>query len=64
MAYGLNTYLEAAIFTAYGAASAYTLVMQALAAVLCGAVIAWALPTAEGERSATAFINSCLRSYS
>lgn len=64
VAYGLNTYLEAVIFTAYGAASAYTLVMQALAALLCGAVIAWAFPPAEGERSATAFIRSFLRSHS
>ncbi len=64
VAYGLNTYLEAAIFTSYGAASAYTLVMQALAALLCGAVIAWAFPPAEGDRSATAFIRSFLRSYS
>ncbi len=64
VAYGLNTYLEAAIFTAYGAASAYTLVMQALAAVLCGAVIAWAFPPDEGERSATAVFRSYLRSYS
>jgi len=64
VAYGLNTYLEAAIFTAYGAASAYTLVMQAFAALLCGAVITWAFPPAEGERSATAFIRAFLRSYS
>ncbi len=41
VAYGLNTYLEAAIFTAYEAASAYTLAMQASAAVLCSAVVAW-----------------------
>lgn len=54
VAYGLNTYLEAAIFTAYEAASAYTLVMQALAAVLCSAVIAWAFPPRDGSKSATA----------
>lgn len=46
-AHGLNTYLEAAIFTAYEAASAYTLVMQALV-VLCSAVIAWAFPPRGG----------------
>lgn len=39
--YALNTYLEAAIFTTYGAASAYTLVMQAFGPVLCGAAVAW-----------------------
>lgn len=55
VAYGLNTYLEAAIFTTYGAASAYTLVMQALAAVLCSAVIAWAFPPTKEDRSAKAF---------
>ncbi|MBC7334698.1 MAG: hypothetical protein H5U01_00275 [Clostridia bacterium] len=64
VAYGLNTYLEAVVFTAYAATSAYTLVMQALAAVLCSAVIAWAFPPAEGDRSATAFIRSFLRSHS
>jgi hypothetical protein len=41
VAYGLNTYLEAAIFTAYEAASVYTLVMQASAAVLCSGAVAW-----------------------
>lgn len=62
VAYGLNTYLEAAIFTTYGAASAYTLVMQALAAVLCSAVIAWAFPPTKEDRSAKAF-HSYLHGY-
>ncbi|MBC7251243.1 MAG: hypothetical protein H5T62_13265 [Anaerolineae bacterium] len=64
VAYGLNTYLEAAIFTAYAAASAYTLVMQALAAVLCSAVIAWAFPPGEGGKSATAATRAFLSHYS
>ncbi|MDX1417035.1 MAG: hypothetical protein R3293_22715 [Candidatus Promineifilaceae bacterium] len=39
--YSLNTYLEAAIFTAYEAASTSTLIMQLVAIVLCSAVVAW-----------------------
>jgi hypothetical protein len=41
LTFSLNTYLEAAIFTGYEAASAYTLVMQFCAAALSSAVIAW-----------------------
>lgn len=44
--FGLNTYLEAAIFTSYEAASAYTLVMQLGAALLCSAAVAWLFPPA------------------
>lgn len=58
--FSLNTYLEAAIFTGYEAASAYTLVMQFCAAALSSALIAWLFPPApeasyqavvEGDRS-------------
>jgi len=41
VAYGLNTYLEAVIFTAYGSASAYTLVMQGSAILGSSAAVAW-----------------------
>lgn len=40
VSYALNTYLEAAIFTSDGAASAYTLVMQLVAILLCATVVA------------------------
>lgn len=45
--YSVNTYLEAAIFTAYDAASSYTLVMQLVACVLCSGVIAGLYPSQE-----------------
>lgn len=45
IAYGVNTYLEAAIFTGYGAASSYALVMQFVAIALCSLVIAWLFPS-------------------
>jgi hypothetical protein len=38
--FSLNTYLEAAIFTSYEAASAYTLIMQLGAALLCSGSVA------------------------
>lgn len=41
VSYGLNTYLEARIFTTYEAASAYTLIMQFFATLLCSAAVAW-----------------------
>lgn len=44
IAYSLNTYLEAAIFTSYDAASPYTLVMQLVSLALCSAVVAWLFP--------------------
>jgi hypothetical protein len=54
IAYSANTYLEAAIFTAYEAASSYTLVMQLIATALCSAVVAWLFPP--GDRDASARI--------
>jgi hypothetical protein len=39
--FSLNTFLEAAIFTSYEAASFYTLIMQLCAALLCSAAVAW-----------------------
>jgi len=41
IAYSLNTYLEAAMFTSYEAASPYTLVMQLVSVALCSALVAW-----------------------
>jgi len=60
VAYGLNTYLEAAIFTAYAAASAYTLVMQAFAALLCSAIVAWWFAPRDMETSVASRIRAFL----
>jgi len=49
VAYSLNTYLEAAIFTSYEAASPYTLVMQLVSVALCSAVVAWSFPPADRD---------------
>ncbi len=45
--FSFNTYLEAAIFTAYEAASAYTLLMQYFAVALSSALIAGLFPAAQ-----------------
>lgn len=63
VAYGLNTYLEAAIFTAYEAASAYTLVMQAFAAALCSATMAWLFPPRDTATPAGARVKAFLGRY-
>ncbi len=63
VAYGLNTYLEAAIFTAYEAASVYTLVMQASAATLCSAAVAWWFTPRDVETSIASRIRTFLRRY-
>ncbi len=44
VAYGVNTYLEAAIFTTVSAASPFTVVMYFSASLLCGAAVAWLFP--------------------
>jgi len=44
--YGVNTYLEAAIFSTMAAASWYTVVMYFPAALLCSAAVAWLFPSA------------------
>ncbi len=51
IAYSLNTYLEAAIFTTYEAGSSYTMVMQLCAVMVSSAVIAWLFPSAKGGGS-------------
>ena len=44
IAYGVNTYLEASIFTTYSAASPYLVVMTFVASLLCAAAVAWLFP--------------------
>jgi len=44
IAYGVNNYLEAAIFTNMAAASLYTVVLYLPASLLCGAAVAWLFP--------------------
>ncbi len=63
VAYGLNTYLEASIFTAYEAASAYTLVMQAFGAVLCSAAVAWWFRPESAKKPAGVMLRAFLRAY-
>ena len=44
MAYGVNTYLEASIFTAYSADSSINVIMSLLAGLVGGAAAAWLFP--------------------
>jgi hypothetical protein len=44
IAYGVNNYLEAAIFTTLGEATFYTVVLYLPASLLCTAAIAWLFP--------------------
>lgn len=46
VAYGVNTYLEASIFSTMGEISLYTVVLYFPASLLCGAAIAWLFPPA------------------
>ena len=63
IAYGLNTYLEAAIFTAYEAASAYTLFLQLVAVVFCSGLVAWLFPAAVTEVSVRARFRAFVGQY-
>ncbi len=63
VAYGLNTYLEASIFTAYEAASAYALVMQAFAAALSSATVAWLLRPSGELKPAGVIMRAFFRGY-
>lgn len=45
IAYGINTYLEAAIFSTMAAASLYTVVLYLPASLLCSAAVAWLFPS-------------------
>jgi hypothetical protein len=45
IAYGVNTYLEAAIFSTMAAASLYTVVLYLPAALFCSAAVAWLFPS-------------------
>ena len=44
IAYGVNNYLEAAIFTTLGDATFYTVVLYLPASLLCSAAVAWLFP--------------------
>jgi len=44
VAYGVNTLLEAALFTTSGAASLFTAVMWLVGSFTCGALVAWLFP--------------------
>jgi hypothetical protein len=44
IAYGVNNYFEAAIFTTMGAASLYSVVLYIPALLLCSAAVAWLFP--------------------
>lgn len=45
VAYGVNTYFEAAIFSTLAAATLYTVVLYLPASLLCSAAIAWLFPS-------------------
>jgi hypothetical protein len=64
IAYSLNTYLEAAIFTSYEAASLYTLVMQWVSVVLSSAVVAWLFPPADRGASVGARLRAFIAQFS
>ena len=63
IAYSLNTYLEAAIFTAYEAASAYTLVLQLVAVILCTGLVAWFFPAPVPEVSVRTRLRAFVGQY-
>ncbi len=52
IAYGVNNYFEAAIFTTMSAGSLYTVVLYLPALLLCSAAIAWLFPS---EKNGTGF---------
>ena len=45
MAYGVNTYLEASIFSTMAAASLYTVIIYLPASLFCAAAVAWLFPS-------------------
>ncbi len=47
LAYGVNTYLEASIFTAYGVASSINVITSLGAGLFSGAAAAWVFPPVE-----------------
>jgi hypothetical protein len=53
IAFGVNTYLEAAIFTTMSAATPFTVVMYLFASLFCGAAVAWLFPP---ETEGTGFL--------
>lgn len=55
IAFGVNTYLEAVIFTTLSAATPFTVVMYLFASLFCGAVVAWLFPP---ETAGTGFLAS------
>ena len=61
--YSLNTYLEAAIFTAYEAASAYTLLLQLVAVIFCTGLVAWLFPAAATEVTVRARFRAFVSQY-
>ncbi|HEM61181.1 MAG TPA: hypothetical protein ENO24_02730 [Chloroflexi bacterium] len=50
VAYGVNTVLEAAIFTTYGAASPFTVVIILFGSLACAALVAFLFPPQDRER--------------
>jgi hypothetical protein len=53
IAFGVNTYLEAAIFTTMSAATPFTVAMYLFASLFCGAAVAWLFPP---ETEGTGFL--------
>jgi hypothetical protein len=51
IAYGVNNYFEAVIFTTTSAASPYMIVLYLPASLLCGAAVAWLFPPDKQGRS-------------
>ena len=58
VAYGLNNYLEAAIFSTMSAASLYTVVLYLPAALLCSAAVTWLFPAQNKGASFPAQVRS------
>jgi hypothetical protein len=50
VAYGVNTVLEAAIFTTYGGASAFTVVIVLFGSLACAALVAFLFPPQDRDR--------------
>jgi hypothetical protein len=64
VAYGVNTTLEAAIFTTYGGASPFTVVMILLGSLACSALVAALFPPGENRQRFVARLRAFFGAWS
>jgi hypothetical protein len=63
LAYGVNTYLEASIFTTYGGASLINMITSLGAALVGGAAAAWLFPPASKSIPFSSFAGAFFKQY-